>query len=493
MSEDSRPEAANVPPGAKSPIPLAARGIVLLFLALVPFRIVGLGFVPGDDVLRHTAKAVSGREWSEVLVLRPDVTMDSHPGWHALLGLLHRATGADADALVLFSIVALYLALLLPAAFVLRRPEAWALALAAYGALEPTVPSRFATGRPYLLSMSALVVLCLLASRPSRDHGRWRTLLLVSAMLGIVIWMHPSWHLFLLPVFACLLARRWSLALGLGGALALGVALAGTLHGDPLEFVDQSVRHTVLAFGTPAPPGTLAMEFNPGGGAAVVLLGVLLFLVWRFARGRWRDGVVDNPVFLLAATGWLLGWAVVRFWSDWGTPALLVWLALELQEVEEERLPVLSAKRVGVAFVTGLAALLILSANMRGHRFVASERPFLSLTSPTIGSALPDPGGILYTDDMRIFYELFHDRPDGQWRYILGYEPALMPPDDLATFRKIVAARTPASFAPWVRKMKPEDRLIIQSTQGRPQIPGLAWTQVSATVWSGRVPPSSPP
>jgi len=91
---------------------------------------------------------------------------------------------------------------------------------------------------------------------------------------------------------------------------------------------------------------------------------------------------------------------------------------------------------------------------------------------------------------MRLFYELFYSRPRAPWRYIVGYEPALMPPEDLATFRRLLAVRTPASFEPWVRKMRPQDRLIIQSTQGEPRIEGLVWTQVSATVWSGRVPGS---
>jgi len=480
-----------VPPSAeaKNVVPLAARSLVFLFLFLVPFRIVSSGYVPGDDALRHAAKAVSGRDWNEVLVLRPEVTMDSHPGWHGLLEVVHRTTGADANALVLFSIVALYLALILPTVFLMRRPEAWALALFAFGALEQRVVTRFSSGRPFLLSMAALILLCLIVARAPSDRHRWRSLGAVVALFGVVIWMHPSWHLFLIPVFACLLARRWGLALGLLGGLLLGVVVAGVLYGSPLEFVEQSVLHTVLAFGTPAPPGTLVIEFNPGDGGAQILLGVLLLLLWRYARGRWRGGVVDNPIFLLAATGWLLGWVVVRFWSDWGTPALLVWMAFEFQEVLEEHLPAVSAKRLLVAFVAGLGALLVLSGNIRGQRFKTPEKPYLSLTSPDIDSALPDAGGILYTDDMRVFFQLFYHQPTAPWRYIIGYEPAIMPPEDLATFRKTLSQRTPGSFAPWTRKMRSEDRLILQSTQGQPLIEELEWTQVSPTIWSGRRPP----
>jgi hypothetical protein len=301
--------------------------------------------------------------------------------------------------------------------------------------------------------------------------------------------MHPSWYLFLFPVFVCFLARRWKLGLGLLGALALGVLLAGALYGHPVAFVEQSVLHSVLALGTPAPSETLAIEFTPGSSSAQMLLGVLLLLLWRHARGRWTSRTVDNPIFLLAASGWLLGWVVVRFWSDWGTPAILIWMALELQELLEERLSVLSLRRLAVSLVAGLAALLVLSANLRGQRFAAAENPYLSLTSPDVGSALPDPGGILYTDDMRVFFQLFYRRPSAPWRYIVGYEPALMPPDDVATFRKVLAYRTADSFAPWTAKMTPKDRLILLSTQGQPPIPALEWTQVSPTVWSGRRPP----
>jgi hypothetical protein len=66
-----------------------------------------------------------------------------------------------------------------------------------------------------------------------------------------------------------------------------------------------------------------------------------------------------------------------------------------------------------------------------------------------------------------------------------------MPPSDLATFRATLAARTPASFAPWVAKMKPQDRLILRSIEGQPQIPELEWLQVSQSVWSGHVPRDS--
>jgi hypothetical protein len=472
-------------------VPSLARGLVVVFLALVPFRILAQGYLPGDDALRHAAKAVSGKPWSEVLVLRPEVTMDSHPGWHALLGLVHRAAGVDAPGLVAFSVALLLLALLLPGAFLLRRPEAWALALAAFATLEPRIPNRFISGRPFVLSVALLLFLCL---RVAREPGppvpdakrRWRALLVLAVLFGLVAWMHPSWHLFLLPVAACLLARRFRLAATLAAGLGAGVLVAGVLHGNVIEFVQQSVLHTVLALGLPSPASTLAIEFLPGDGSPSLLLGLAALLLWRAGRGAWKREAVSGPVFVLAVLGWLLGFLVIRFWSDWGGPAVLAWMAVELEDALESHVPERSTGRLGLAAVAGLAAFLVWTSNTRGQRLQPAERPYQSLAAPASAPALPGPGGILYTDDMRIFFELFFARPQASWRYVVGYEPGLMRADDLATFRRVLAARTPASFEPWVRKMGPADRLVLKSTEGPPPIPGLEWTQVSQTVWSGR-------
>ena len=37
-------------------IPLAVWVVAVLTIALVPFKIIGLGFLPMDDALRHAAK-----------------------------------------------------------------------------------------------------------------------------------------------------------------------------------------------------------------------------------------------------------------------------------------------------------------------------------------------------------------------------------------------------------------------------------------------------
>jgi hypothetical protein len=210
-------------------------------------------------------------------------------------------------------------------------------------------------------------------------------------------------------------------------------------------------------------------------------------LLWRQARGAWRRDAVDNPLFALAVLGWAIGLATLRAWSDWGIPAALVWIALELQAWLEERAAETSGSRLTLTLAAGVVVLLSLTSAL-GRPPEPEGQSYAALLAPESEGALPDPGGILYSDELAPFYQLFYRMPRAPWRYMVGYEPALMPPEDLEVFREIHRRRTAESFAPWVARMRPEDRLILRSASGAPTIPGLEWQPVTSTVWSGRRP-----
>jgi hypothetical protein len=71
---------------------------------LIPLKILQLGYRPSDDALRHVGKALSGKSWTEILVVEEGYGGDEHPGWHAILGAAHRVFGWDADTLVALSV-----------------------------------------------------------------------------------------------------------------------------------------------------------------------------------------------------------------------------------------------------------------------------------------------------------------------------------------------------------------------------------------------------
>ena len=62
-------------------VSLAVWIVVVFTILLIPLKIISYGFLPGDDALRHAAKAVSGKTWQQILVMRSDFAMDPSPGW----------------------------------------------------------------------------------------------------------------------------------------------------------------------------------------------------------------------------------------------------------------------------------------------------------------------------------------------------------------------------------------------------------------------------
>jgi hypothetical protein len=232
--------------------------------------------------------------------------------------------------------------------------------------------------------------------------------------------------------------------------------------------------------------GALVTEFQPFVGDFSLVIAVIFILMWRALRGEWNRKALDNPIAILALTSWALGFVTKRVWLDIGLAALLLWMAGEFQEFFIARLPFSSWKRFWTA--GALSAILFLSfTNDAASRWSASRPVCLSFAGDA--SWAPGPGGIVYNSNMEIFYGMFYKDPAAPWRYILGFEPGIMPPEDLKTYRKIQKRPEPSSFAPWVGKMKREDRLIVIHVSDKaPEIKGLEWCNAGGNFWIGRLP-----
>ena len=67
-----------------------------------------------------------------------------------------------------------------------------------------------------------------------------------------------------------------------------------------------------------------------------------------------------------------------------------------------------------------------------------------------------------------------------------------MPPEDLAILRKIQSNwYASQAYEPWVKKMRPEDRLILLQGSS-PTITALEWTYAANNTWIGRLPGTNP-
>jgi hypothetical protein len=112
----------------------------------------------------------------------------------------------------------------------------------------------------------------------------------------------------------------------------------------------------------------------------------------------------------------------------------------------------------------------------------------MDASDPALKGWLPDSGGLFYHAQMDFFYNTFYKNPQGDWRYILAMEPAMMPGDDLRILRQIQRYNyTPKAYEPWINKMTPADRLVIYSPV-EPPLPQLQWHNAIGNIWLGRLP-----
>ncbi len=90
----------------------------------------------------------------------------------------------------------------------------------------------------------------------------------------------------------------------------------------------------------------------------------------------------------------------------------------------------------------------------------------------------------------KVYWVAFFKNPDGDWKYIVGYEPAFMPVDDFKVYHSVHWNLGDAkAYSPWVNKMTSADRLVIRGGRGEaPNIPRLEWNYGVSGIWVGRWP-----
>jgi len=468
-------------------VPLAVWVIVALVILLIPLKIIEYGYLPGDDALRHCAKAVSGKAWPEILVFGKTFKIDQSIGWHGILGAVHQATNWDAEGLVIFSVVALFLvvnAALLPW---LKRPEAWLVALLT-AMIISDLPQRFLLGRPFNVSIASLLII-LFVTQKAKPQLKY--FLAFTGLIAASTFIHGVWYLWLLPVAAFFFAGEFRWSLLVAGAWLAGTALSALLTGHPADYLAHALMMALNGVGQHTTNRTQVTELQPFGGdiLAVIVVGALVALRW-FTKSD-MAAFARRPAFWLMCGCWLLSFRVSRFWEDWGWPALMVLIVTEMEFLLLTKFATDSSRRLLLTVILALATFLAVTSDLNGRYTKNLTWQFLSVAEhPELDGWLPEQGGILYSADMGIFYQTFYKNPTAGWRYILGYEPALMPAEDFETFHSILWNDGDAkAYAPWVKKMQPADRLVIRGAGGqRPNLPALEWNYGVSGIWIGRTP-----
>src|ERR1017187_1471744 len=304
-------------------VPLATWVIVIVTILFIPLRVIKYGYLPADDALRHAAKAVSGKSWQEILVLGPAFHFDPNWGWHWLLGKIHLLENWDADTLVVFSVVMLFLIGNGAVVACLKRPEAWLAAFIIVSQVQVSdLTQRYLLGRPFVLTLTATLVVLLVWQRHGSSPPKWWTVLWMTPLIAIAVFLHGVWYLWVLPIAAFFLAQQFRWCFLLAASWIFGTVLGSALTGHSVESIMQAVQLALRSVGMHSTQNTLVSELRPSGGEifTILLLGGLIVL--RQLAKLNAPPLVRHPAFWLVVLGWVLGCLTFRFWEDRGLPAL---------------------------------------------------------------------------------------------------------------------------------------------------------------------------
>jgi len=470
-------------------VPLLVWIAVPATFILIVFQILSYGFVPGGDARRHVAKVMTDKEYNQIVVLRPEYKIDHSPGWDWILRHLHRLAGWNEDELMSFSVAAMMLCVFLAGLPWLRRPEAWMAALLAQ-MVPPNWMARLDQGRPFLLSEGVLICILFAWGRERGGRPSRQKLVLTTVGFALSVWVHGAWYLWVFVLAGFLMAGAWRETLWLAACWAGGVIAGALMSGKPAAFLYGAVYMASAVAREHAPKWMLVGEFQPSEGEFYTLAILALVYIWRRPQNGAMGGLLRQPVFWMIAIFWTLGFQADRFWADWGMTAATVWLAMQFDDWMAGKWPAGGGRRLLVCGLIAAPLFLDTTNDLRMRYTQYQQESVLDAGNPELAGWLPEGDGIFYNADMAFFYNTFYKNPRANWRYILGFEPALMPEEDLKIRRNMQWSHFDlASYEPWIQKMRPQDRLEVPSAEP-PPMPELEWHAGANGLWIGRKPPA---
>lgn len=441
--------------------------IAVIFL-IIPLKIMSYGWIPEDDALRHSAFATlsSEKNWNDICVIEKGFEADHNPGWHSILRFLHNKLHFSKQNLLRFSVVGLFLLFTFCGIAAAPSPVCWLLAFLTLLTFEASFLGRMLLGRPYIISCA--ITLLIMKYWISKDESSYtkidaKGIILSTVLFALGTWTHGSWYLYFLIPVSFLLAGKCKNSLNIILAIVIGTIIGALMTGDFNEFLKYHIFATTSIFTEKTFNWLLVSELASGNQpTSFMLYGVAIIALCVYKKKLTLKDLTTDPAFLLLMLSWLLSIMVVRFWIDWGRIALLFWLSQRAKDILDSTESLKEPRVKYCLFIFILCTLFFMSTNDGSGRFsrVVFNQP-IDFTEKRLEGWAPEPGGIVYSDAMCVFYKHFFEYPTAPWRYILGFEPAIMPKEDLKIHRQIgYNFRRAEEFLPWINKMTTADRII---------------------------------
>ena len=473
--------------------------IILLAFIYMPFKILSLGWTPPDDALRHVGFSMLDTKWSNILIIDEKFDTDHNAGWHQVLRFLRKHLQFEKGDLMMFSVAALFILVNVCGIISVPSPICWCVALLMVLQFDGDIWSRLILGRPYMVSCAAtLIILRLWGIRPLEEEKipllqkSWFRYAVTIFALTMTVWIHGTWYIMLIIPISFFIAGKMKEALQLTGCVLISTVIGALLTGNFLHFLYYHFVATFTIYSEDTYNWLLVTENACGCQTVywIVFAAILVFLC-KYKNNKPLKDLAYDPVFMLVLLCWLGSILVRRFWIDWGRTALLVWISYRVGELISSSESLKNPRiRYCLALFMVAATVFSVTNDSSGRYTKAAFEQAIDFYSDSVREKMagwePEPGGIIYSDDMHAFYDHFYEYPDKPWKYILGFESGIMRPEDKKILRNIgYNGGVPDEYLPWIERMTEKDRIILRSVPGN--FPQLEWIRGNKCWWIGRL------
>lgn len=467
----------------------AAIIILIAAFVIVPYKVLNNGFRPIDDTNRHIAFSVTNQTWSDVLEIEPSLSADHNAGWHSLLRAIHKYSGLDKNKLLITIIISLFLIFNLVGSLLSPNIASWVIVMMIMYVSDRVIFFRLFSGRPFIISYLTTLILFKLWFIESKNHSNSISRYLISIIfIVLAVWLHGTWYTFLLLPLALLLSGKLSKAIQLSLIVLFSTVIGAYLTGEFNEFLHFHYAATFNIFSEQIYNWQLVTEFAEGSiytfwifpTAAVIILLI-------YSKKLCLNQLTKDPLFIMVLLSWMLSIKVVRFWVDWGIVSLMFWLSYKISDLIEEMQSVKKPFFRWTLFIFTVLSVIILVPDSGWNNQKERKKYSVDFSKPQFAEFKPLDGGIIYNDAMAHFYYQYYADPEGKYKYVLGFEPAIMFPENRKVFREIVYSSFHySSYKPWIDKLTEKDR-IFASADISSYYPQLDWIKAGNKLWIGKL------
>jgi hypothetical protein len=465
--------------------------IILLFVVFlfVPYRILNFGFMPTDDANRHVAFSVTDRNWTDVLEIEPNLSADHNAGWHYVLKKVHKYLGINKEALLKTVIISLFLIFNLVGTLLSPNIASWIIVMLLIFVFDRSSFIRLLLGRPFIISfIVTLILFKLWFIEPKKQISSISKYLISIFFISLAVWLHGTWYTFLLLPVALLLSGKVTKSFELCLIVLLSTVIGAYLTGEFEHFLRFHYEATLNIFTEKIYNWQLVTEFAEGNIYTLWFFPTsIIIILLIYSKKLCLNELSKDSLFIMILLCWMLSIKVVRFWVDWGAIALMFWLSNKISYLIEDMQSVKKPFFRCVLFVFTVLSFAIIIPNSSWNNQKDRKSYSVDFSKPQFADYKPLDGGIIYNDSMNHFYYQYFADPEGKYKYILGFEPAIMPQEDRKIFREIIYSLFHySSYKPWIDKLTEKDRIFV-SYDISSHYPQLDWIKAGKHLWIGKI------